>query len=198
VEKGKAQVGEVRLVIEEKVRARDGRQSWRCAAVMKDARNADRIKVVCRDEAEMQLVREVAEKTVVKGARVLRDQLYPVKVDGANRNVVLDSSGKVLPGAAEALGKENEVTIAKMHWLSDKKNGKTYGSMVVYVTKASDARRLLEERYFHLAGESASTNILSGAKVQFSATTAGRPVTRLSRATRHNDAASVLRRDIVT
>ncbi|RFN41629.1 reverse transcriptase [Fusarium flagelliforme] len=159
-DKSKAKVGEVRQAIEEKVRAREGgRQSWRCAAVMKDVRNADRIKVVCRDEAEMQLVREVAEKTVVKGARVPRDQLYPVKVDGANRTAVLDSSGEVLPGAAEALGKENEVTIAKMHWLSDKENGKMYGSMVIYVTKASDARRLLEERYFHLAGESASTNV---------------------------------------
>ncbi|EXL65285.1 hypothetical protein FOPG_18479 [Fusarium oxysporum f. sp. conglutinans race 2 54008] len=104
---------------------------------MKDPKNADRTKVVCRDEAEMQLVREMAEKTVVKGARVLPDQLYPVKVDGANRTAVLDSSGEVLPGAVEALGKENEVTIAKMHWLSDKENGQTYGSMVVYVTKAS-------------------------------------------------------------
>jgi hypothetical protein len=157
-DRGKAQVGKVRQAIEEKVRAREGQQSWRCAAVVKDARNADRIKVVCRDEAEMQLIREAAEKTAVKGARVLRDQLYPVKVDGANRTAVLDSSGNVLPGAAEALGKENEVTIAKMHWLSDKVNGKMYGSMVIYVTKASDARRLLEERYFHLAGESASTN----------------------------------------
>jgi hypothetical protein len=46
-----------------------------------------------------------------------------------------------------------------MHWLSDKENGNAYGSMVIYVTKASDARRLLEERYFHLAGESASTNV---------------------------------------
>jgi hypothetical protein len=38
-------------------------------------------------------------------------------------------------------------------------NGKMYRSMVIYVTKASDAQRLLEERYFHLAGESASTNV---------------------------------------
>ncbi|KAJ0127572.1 RNA-directed DNA polymerase from mobile element jockey [Fusarium oxysporum f. sp. albedinis] len=101
----------------------------------------------------MQLIREVAEKTAVKGARALRDQLYPVKVDGANRTAVLNLSGNVLPGAAEALGKENDMTIPKMHWLSGKENRKTYGSMVVYVTKASDARRLLEERYFHLARE---------------------------------------------
>ncbi|KAF5001003.1 hypothetical protein FDECE_11092 [Fusarium decemcellulare] len=95
--------------------------------------------------------REVAEKTAAKGVRVLRDQLYPVKVDGANRTAVLDSSGNVLPGAAEVLGKKNEVTIAKMHWLSNKDNGKTYGSMVIYVTKASDARRLLGDRsYFRV------------------------------------------------
>jgi hypothetical protein len=41
--------------------------------------------------------------------------LYPVKVDGANRTAVLDLSGKVLPGAAKALGKENDLTIAKMY-----------------------------------------------------------------------------------
>jgi hypothetical protein len=159
-DRGKAQVGEVRQAIEEKVRAREGGQpNWRCAAVVKDVRNEDRIKVVCRDEAELQLVREAAERTMVKGVRVLRDQLYPVKVDGANRTAVLDSSGNILPGAAEALGKENVVTIAKMHWLSNKENGKMYSSMVIYVTKASDARRLLDERYFHLAGESASTNV---------------------------------------
>ncbi|SCV61221.1 uncharacterized protein FFFS_15790 [Fusarium fujikuroi] len=158
-DKDKAQVGEIRQAIEAKVRARDGQQGWRCAAVVRDVRNADRIKVVCRDETEVQLVKEVAEKAVVKGARVLRDQLYPVTVDGANRTAVLDSSGNVLSGAIEAPGKENEVTIAKMHWLSNKENGKMYGSMVIYLTKAGDARRLLEERYFHLAGESASTNV---------------------------------------
>ncbi|KAH8656269.1 hypothetical protein BGZ61DRAFT_570766, partial [Ilyonectria robusta] len=157
-EKGKAQVGGIRQAIEEEMRKKEGRQDWRCAAVVRNAKNADRIKVICRDESEMKLVKEAAEKTAVKGARVLRDQLYPVKVDGANRAAVLDSAGNVLPGTAEALGKENGVTIAKMHWLSDKENGKSYGSMVIYVTKASDAQHLLEEKYFHLAGESASTN----------------------------------------
>jgi len=81
---------------------------------VKDVRNEDCIKVVCRDEAEL-LVREAAERTMVKGVRVLRDQLYPAKVNGTNRTVVLDSSSNILPSAAEALGKENVVTIAKMH-----------------------------------------------------------------------------------
>ncbi|RFN45006.1 reverse transcriptase [Fusarium flagelliforme] len=81
------------------------------------------------------------------------------EVNGANRSAVLDSNDNLLSGASEALGQENEVTIAKMNWLSDKGNGKAYGSMVVYVTKESDARRLLEDKYFHLGGESARTSV---------------------------------------
>jgi hypothetical protein len=72
---------------------------------------------------------------------------------------VLNLSGNVLPGAAEALGKENKVMITKTYWLSNKENRKIYSLIVIYVMKAGNTRRLLEERYFHLAGELANTNI---------------------------------------
>jgi hypothetical protein len=157
--KNKAHPGAIRKAIEDEMRTGEGRDKWRCAAVITDARNTERIRVACRDEAELQLVKEAAQKTAADGARVMRDQLYPVKVDNANRSAVLDAQGKVLPGAAEELGKENEVNIAKIAWLSRKDEGKLYGSMVVYVTKGSDATRLLEEQYFHLAGESAYTSV---------------------------------------
>ena len=104
-------------------------------------------------------MKEVAEKTAVTGARVMRDQLYPVKVDNANRIAVLDDAGNVLPGAAEARGAENKVSIAKISWLSNRESGKAYGSMVVNVTKCSDAKRLLDGLYFDLAGESAYANV---------------------------------------
>jgi hypothetical protein len=133
------------------VRTRKKDERWRCAAVMRGARNANIIKVICRDEAEL--------GADMPGAKILRERLYPVKVNGANRSAVLDSNDNLLSGASEALGQENEVTIAKMNWLSDKGNGKAYGSMVVYVTKESDARRLLEDKYFHLGGESARTSV---------------------------------------
>jgi len=155
----RVQVGEVRQAIELEMRAKDGRAAWRCAAVVRDARAAERIKVICRDEDELKQVKEAAQKAAVVGARVLRDQLYPVKVDNANRSRVLDAEGNVLPGAAEALGEENNVNIAKVSWLSNKESGKAYGSMVVYVTKESDARRLVDGHYFDLAGESATTNV---------------------------------------
>lgn len=38
-----------------------------------------------------------------------------MKVDNANRTAILDQDGKVLPGAAEVLGKENNVHLAKLH-----------------------------------------------------------------------------------
>ncbi|OAQ58910.1 reverse transcriptase [Purpureocillium lilacinum] len=155
----RVQVGEVRQAIELEMRAKDGQAAWRCAAVVRDARAAERIKVICRDENELERVKEAAQKTAVVGARVMRDQLYPVKVDNANRSRVLDAEGNVLPGAAGALGAENRVNIAKVSWLSNKESGKAYGSMVVYVTKESDARRLVDGHYFDLAGESATTNV---------------------------------------
>jgi hypothetical protein len=144
-ERSKAQPGTVRKAIEEEIRTVQGHTNWRCAAVIRDARNTERIRIACRDEAELQRVKEAAQKTVAAGARVLRDQLYPVKVDNANRTAILDQEGKVLPRAAEVLGKENNVHIAKIGWLSRKDTGKAYGLMVLYVTKGSEAVRLLQD-----------------------------------------------------
>ncbi|KFZ20543.1 hypothetical protein V501_00075 [Pseudogymnoascus sp. VKM F-4519 (FW-2642)] len=128
-------------------------------AIKEEIRTAeDRITVVCRDEAELRRVKEAAQKITATGVRVLRDRLYPAKVDNANRTAILDHDGKILPGAADALGKEN-VQIAKLSWLSRKDTGKAYGSMMVYVTKGSEAVRLLQDQYFHVAGESAYTRI---------------------------------------
>jgi len=153
----KGNPGAIRALIEKGMREAEGQENWRCRAVVKDARNEDRIRIRCKDEEELQRVKATLEKGIPPGARVLRDQLYPVKVDNANRTAVLDERGDILPGAEEALGKENSVKIAKIIWLSKKENGKAYGSMAVYVTKGSDATKLLNNVYFDIAGESATT-----------------------------------------
>jgi hypothetical protein len=158
-DKSMAHPGAIRKAIEEEIRTGEGQEKWRCAAVTRDARNTERIRIACRNEAELQRVKGAAQKAVVEGAKILRDQLYPVKVDNVNRTAVLDREGKVLPGAAEVLGQENEVSIGKMAWLSRRDSGKIYGSMVVYVTKRSDAARLLQDQYFHVAGESGCTGV---------------------------------------
>ena len=157
-DKDKAQPGAIRQAIEKEVRKLEGRENWRCMAVVKDVRR-EHIRVTCRDEVELQHVKEAAQKASIPGARVLRDQLHPVKIDNANRTTILDQDGRIRPEAAEILGTENDVHIAKIAWLSRKDTGKAYGSMVVYVTKGSDAVRLLQDKYFHVDGESAYTRI---------------------------------------
>jgi Zinc knuckle len=152
------QPGAIRAAIEKEIRAKEGNQ-WRCVAVMRDPRNTARIRVACRDENEHQAVKQAAEKAKVDGTRVLRDQLFPVKVDGVNRCAVLDEYSQLRPEIADKLGKENEVEIAKMAWLSKKDNQKAYGSMVIYVTKGMHARRLLQDQFFHVAGESGWTSV---------------------------------------
>ncbi|KAI3534417.1 hypothetical protein CABS02_13248 [Colletotrichum abscissum] len=139
------------------MRAMDGQGSWRCRAVTVDPRNADRIRVVCRDDAEHKLVKQIVEKSFGSGTRVLRDELYPVKVDNVKRTEILDEKSSVRVEAAEALSRENETTVAKISWLSKKDMPKAYGSMVVFVTKASDTRRLISEGFFHVGGESGTT-----------------------------------------
>jgi hypothetical protein len=89
-ERSKAQLGVVRKAIKEEIRTMDRHANWRYAIVIRDARNMERIKIAYRDEAELQWVKEVAQKIVTAGAQVLRDQLYLVKVDNANRTAILD------------------------------------------------------------------------------------------------------------
>jgi hypothetical protein len=122
--------------------------------VTRDAKNTSRVKIACRDETELYIVKQVAETKIAPGIRVLRDELYPIKVDNVNRLAILDANGNIQAGAAEALSQENETTVAKVGWLSNKTVAKAYGSMVVYLTKGSDAGRFLREGFFHVAGES--------------------------------------------
>jgi hypothetical protein len=158
-ESDKISVGAVRTAMETEIRTRVDRANWRCRAVIRDAKNANRIRIACRDEPEQELIKQAAESKIAAGVRVLRDEFYPIKVDNVNRLAVLNDNGEVRAGVAEAFGLENETTVAKIAWLSKKDSPKAYGSMVVYVTKGSDARRLLAEGFFHVAGESGTTGV---------------------------------------
>lgn len=151
--------GPIRRAVEAEIRTTENYMNWRCRAVTVDPKNTNRIRIACRDEAEHQLVKKVAEAKIGAGARVLRDELYLIKVDSVNMAAVLDENGDIRVGAAAAFGEENDTTIAKMNWLSNKKSPKAYGSMVVYLTKGSDARRLLADGYFHAGGKSGTTSV---------------------------------------
>ncbi|OHE90225.1 zinc knuckle [Colletotrichum orchidophilum] len=151
-------VGSIRTMVESQIRAGEGdTASWRCRAVTKDPRNPHRIRIACRNDDEHAMVKRVVDANLARGARMLRDDIYPIRVDSVNRTAVLDENGDIRAGAAEAFGVENDATIAKIAWLSDRSVAKAYGSMVVYLGKAADARRLLGEGFFHAGGESGYT-----------------------------------------
>jgi hypothetical protein len=148
----------VGAAVEKEMRA-DGRTGWRCQAVTVNPRNESLIRIVCRDDAEHRMVKQIAETKIAPGMRVRDDDLYPIKVDFVRWSAVWEEKGKYRSQAAEEFSKENDTTVAKIVWLSDKENPKAYGSMAVYLTKASEARRLISEGYFHAGGESGTTGI---------------------------------------
>ncbi|OQD73994.1 hypothetical protein PENANT_c192G11599, partial [Penicillium antarcticum] len=197
-ENEKKWAGSIRATIEKEIRTMDDHTHWRCRAVTVSPRDPNRIRIACRDEAEHQLVKEVAEAKIGRGARVLRDELYPIKVDSVKRAAVLGENHDILTGAAAALGEENETTVAKMTWLSSKEAAKPYGSMVVYLTKGTDARRLLADGYFHVGGELGQPASLNIDHDRCNATTAKRLVTRHSNARRSKSAQNAPRRAITT
>ncbi|KFY83273.1 hypothetical protein V500_10110 [Pseudogymnoascus sp. VKM F-4518 (FW-2643)] len=153
----KVSAGAIRTNVEKEMRDITERINWRCRAVTLDRKNPNRVRIACRDEAEHKEVKQVIETNLVEGARVLRDDLYPIRVDSVNRVAVLDETGNIRTGAAEAFGQENDTQVAKIAWLSNREVAKAYGSMVVYLNKASDARRLLQEGFFYAGGESGYT-----------------------------------------
>lgn len=99
--------------------------------VTKDAKNLHRVRIACRDEAEHKMIKRVAEAKLEQGARILRDDLFPIRVVNVNRTTVLDEVGNVRSGATEAFGRENNTQIARIAWLSNRDAAKAYGSIVV-------------------------------------------------------------------
>ncbi|KZL86802.1 reverse transcriptase, partial [Colletotrichum incanum] len=123
-------VGSIRTMVESQIRAgEDESASWRCRAVTKDPRNPHRIRIACRNDEEHTKVKRVVEANLTQGVRVLRDDIYPIRVDSVNRTAVLDDIGNLRAGAAEAFASENDASIAKIAWLSDRSVAKAYGSM---------------------------------------------------------------------
>jgi hypothetical protein len=146
MERDKTTAGAIRTMLEQAIRAIKDRESWRCRAVTVDPKKENRIKIACRDEDEHQLVKRVAEANVAQGARVLRDDLYPIKVDNVRRTAVLDENDKIRIGAAEGFGQENEATVAKIVWLSNKELPKAYGSMCHGDNDAHDEMKTFKSR----------------------------------------------------
>lgn len=150
--------GQIRAAIEETYTTLLSEENWKCMALMTDPREPRRIRVICRSAKEQEDLKKAIEKILQPGERLMRDQLYPVKIDSARRDFILDEFNQVRPEAAEILSKENNVQIAKVNWLSNKDSHKAYGSFVAYLTTSEHAATILEYQWLNVGGESAKAN----------------------------------------
>lgn len=146
----------IRSMLEHEMRSEQQSPQWRCRAVTKDPKDASRVRVMCRNEEEQQTIKQLAEAKLPQGARVLRDDLHPIRVDNVLRNAVLDQDGAELPNVTEMLSEQNETHVTKVTWLSDRFL-KQHGSIVVYLQKPSDARRFLADGFFRAGDLSGRT-----------------------------------------
>jgi hypothetical protein len=151
--------GTIRTTVENEVRSELDDPTWRCRAVTRDPKNPHRVRITCRNESEHVIVKRVAETKLALGARILRDDLYPIRVDNVNRIAVLDEKNEVRAEITEILSRENDTEVAKIAWLSKRDVPKAYGSMVVYLKKRSEARRFINEGFLVAGGESGTTKV---------------------------------------
>ena len=57
----------------EETRKLPNHENWRCTMAIRDPRNTARIRVICRNESELQRVKKVTQKPVAPEARILRE-----------------------------------------------------------------------------------------------------------------------------
>ena len=158
VEEGAIDIAALRKKIEKEVQKTE--EWYKCMSVVRDHRSQHRVRILCRNEKELDLVKQAAATTAIEGARILRDQLYPVKVNNVRADAVLSSSTKAIrEDLVPALEDCNKTQIAKVSWLSSRSASKAYGSMVVFFTKGSEAERFLREQYIIVGGESAVVRV---------------------------------------
>ena len=133
-------------------------KTFQCKAIIRDYHSQDRVRVLCRNKEELKAVKQAAVTTVIVGARLLKDQLYPVKVDNAQANAVL-SGGTIREDLMANLNDSNKTQISKVSWLSSRRAGKAYRSIVIFSTKGSEAERFLCKGFIIIGGESASIRV---------------------------------------
>ncbi|KAM3543691.1 hypothetical protein ARSEF1564_003451, partial [Beauveria bassiana] len=145
----------IRTILETEMRAKPHNGAWRCRAVTEDRSNPQRMRVVCRNESEQDMVKKTIEEKL-PAARILDDGYHRIRVDGVPRTVMLDERGNHLPEVVALLSSANDTEVAKASWLSDRQL-KNYGSILVEFKKASEARRFLDEGFFYVGDVSATT-----------------------------------------
>jgi len=68
MERDKMTAGTIRAMLEQEIQAMKDQENWQCRTMTVDPRKENQIKIACQDEAEHQLVKQVAEANITQGA----------------------------------------------------------------------------------------------------------------------------------
>ena len=94
--------------------------------------------LLCRNEEELKKIESTAIASAEQWVGVLRDQIYPVKVNNTRADAVLMPDSTLKPNATAEIAVENGTELAKVAWLSAKQNSKAYRSLVACFTKGPE------------------------------------------------------------
>ncbi len=109
----------------------------------RDIKNHNYIQIIGRDVQKTKMIKEVIKKIIISDLKVLRDQLYFIKVNNIYRDDVLSIKKLLLLEIIESLKKKNEILVTKMIWINRKNNDKVYSFIIIYLHRGSDVNRLL-------------------------------------------------------
>ena len=130
----------------------------KCTGVLRTP-GEHKIKILVKtDEEAARLRTDDSWVTIqLRGARMLGEQWYPIKVDRVNKlNIKLGPRLEIPDEIVKQIGQENNVTITKMRWLS-KPSDKIFGSLAVYLHKKEEADALLDRQVMDFKGEAGFT-----------------------------------------
>ncbi len=80
----------------------------------RDIKNHNYIQIIGRDVQKTKMIKEVIKKIIISDLKVLRDQLYFIKVNNIYRDDVLSIKKLLLLEIIESLKKKNEILVTKM------------------------------------------------------------------------------------
>ena len=82
-------------------------KTFKCKGIVRDHRTQCQGRILCRSEEGLDGVKRAATEIATEGVRILRDQLYPVKVNNVRADAVLQPNGNIKEDIVSALNDRN-------------------------------------------------------------------------------------------
>jgi hypothetical protein len=111
-----------------------------------------------RDDARIARIHKEWMESHFRGARMLNEQWYPVRIDRVNKSSICDESNVKFSNDARAIiSLENKVTVSRVRFLRRPTPDQSHCSIVIDLDDEQEAEMLIEQRYMEFGGEAGYT-----------------------------------------